>query len=464
MKIKELKMSNIRLLLLSAIVISFFSLGNKAQAQYDLGLNSMRLVPQANLLNPSFIPDYQYHFGFPALSSTYGGFGTSGARYNQIFTPIGDSMTIDQENILASIKDGNNINFRSTNQWLSGGMKWKNFYFSAAISDIVDVNAMYPKSLISLGIEGNAEYIDETIESSPLSLKALQYREYALGAAYEFNDHWNFGVKAKFLFGKAGINSEKSDLSLKTTKDYYYLNVKTDVLVNTSLPSNKKDSSDVSFSEYAFYGSNFGMGVDLGASYKLDDKWSFSASVLDLGYISYDRWLKTYTSQSEFTYKGIDLNRFDGLTTDETDALIQNISDSLIDLFKPEETVGKFKIPLTAKVYLGANYQISDIENVSALIRLEVFKGIIRPSFTASYYRQLNENFGVTANYSIINRSYLNLGVGFVANFEPIQVYFVTDNLYGVIFPEQVNYTNFHFGINFIFPSQKGISRPMINL
>lgn len=464
MKTKNLKMSNIKLLLLFTIIISFISMGKKAQAQYDLGFNSMQTVPQVNQLNPSFIPDYQYHFGFPALSSSFGGFGTSGPKYNQIFKAVGDSISIDQDNILANTKDRNNVNFRTTNQWLNGGMRWKNFYFSAAISDIVDVNAIYPKSLVSLAIEGNGDHIGETIEANPLALKALYYREYAFGAAYEYDEHWNFGVKAKLLFGKAGIDSKKADLNLKTTKDYYYLDIQTDVLVNTSLPSNKKDSSDISFGEYAFYGSNFGMGIDLGASYKLDDKWSFSASVLDLGYISYDRWLKTYSSQTEFTYKGIDINRFDGLNSDETDVLIQNISDSIVDLFKVEETVGKFKIPLTAKVYLGANYQINDIETVSALVRLEVFKGMVLPSFTASYYRKLNENFGLTANYSIINKSYLNLGVGFVANFNPIQLYFVTDNLYGVIFPDQVKYANFHFGINFIFPSQNIASRPMINL
>ncbi len=456
-------MINIRELLFITIALSFFSMGNKAIAQYDLGFNSLKTVPQTNLLNPSYIPNYKYHFGFPGISSTLGSYGTSGARYNQIFSPIGDSISLNTESILSNIKNGNNINFRTTNQWLYGGMKWKKFYFSAAISDIADVNSMYSKSLVSLAFEGNGDHIDETIKASPLAIKALQYREYALGAAYQFDDQWNFGIKAKFLFGKSGINSENTDLSLTTTKDYYYLDIKTDISVNTSLPANKKDSSDVSWSEYAFYGSNFGMGIDLGASYKLDDQWSFSASVLDLGYISYDRWLKTYSSNIEFTYKGIDINQFDGLSDDEVDARIEEIKDSLTDLFDIKESVEKFKVPLTAKIYLGANYKLSDVETVGALVRIEIFKGVIRPSFTASYYRQLNKNFGVTANYSIINRSYLNLGVGFVANFEPLQVYFVTDNVYGIIFPNKVRYANFHFGINFIFPSHS-INRPMINL
>ena len=32
----------------------------------------------------------------------------------------------------------------------------------------------------------------------------------------------------------------------------------------------------------------FGLAVDLGAEYKLDDNWKFSAAILDLGYIGWN--------------------------------------------------------------------------------------------------------------------------------------------------------------------------------
>ena len=434
------------------------------KAQYDLGFYNMRLVPQTNLLNPAFIPDYKFHFGAPAMSSTYAGFGTSGPKYSDIFmvTP-GDSLGINPEGILNNVKSSNNINSRSTQQWLNGGMKWKNFYFSASISDIVDVNMLYSDKLAQLAIKGNAPFIGETINLKPLALKAMHYREFAFGAAWDINDKLNIGMKAKLLLGKAAVNTEKMDFELTTTEDYYYLDIKSNFLVNSSLPSFKVDSSDVTISEYMLYGSNIGVGLDFGATYKLNDLWNFSASVLDLGYIQYDRYLRTYSSDTEFTYKGIDVMQFEGMEDKEREARIDEIKDSLIDLFDIQQSANRFIVPLTAKIYLGADYQFSDKEMISALVRIEIFKGVIRPSFTASYYRQLNDHFGVSASYSMINRSYLNLGLGLVANFNPFQFYIATDNIIGVITPDNVRYGNIHVGINFVF---KGNDRrhPMIEL
>jgi len=450
--------------IIAAMLGLMLTLSTNIKAQYDLGLYSMRLVPQTNLMNPAFIPDYKYHFGAPALSSTFAGFGTSGPRYDQIFmvTPD-DSLGINPQGILDNVKSSNNINSRTTQQWLNGGMKWKDFYFSLSISDITDINAMYSDKLTQLAIKGNGAFIDETVNLAPIALKALHYREYAMGAAWDLNDNLNFGFKTKLLFGKSAINTEQMDLELTTSKDLYHLDITSKFLVNASLPSYKVDSADVSWSEYMFYGANFGLGFDFGATYKLDDLWSFSASVIDLGYIQYDRFLKTYKSDTQFTYKGIDVAQFEGLDDKQRQDQLDYIKDSLIDLFDINESAEKFIVPLTAKVYLGADYKFSDKETIGALVRLEIFKGVLRPSFTASYYRQLNNNIGVTASYTMINRSYLNLGLGVVANFNPVQVYIATDNIIGVIVPDKVRYGNIHIGINFIFNENKE-KHPMINL
>ena len=444
-------------------VILFSS--NRVVAQYDMGVYNLRAVPQANQYNPAFIPDYNIHFGFPALSSVYSGIGTNGAKYNQFFKKMpDDSLHLDFKGVQDAIKDENRISISTRQQWLNFGMKWRKFYFSFSLADVISMNQYYPKNLLNLVVDGNAAFIGETVSLDPLSIKALHYREYAFGAAYKLNDKWNFGIKAKLLYGKSAINSEKMNINLTTSEDYYYLDAETDFRVNTSLPTGKKDTlSPVTFGEYSFSAWNMGVGVDIGATYNLDDKFSFSASVLDLGYIQFDRWIENYYSTSKIHFEGINFNQFEGLEDAQREQKIKEVKDSLFDLFELEDDAKRFIVPLTAKVYLGANYKMSDVDNVGVLFRMAIYKGKFIPSFSMSYFRQLNKNIGVTANYTMANRSYSNIGIGVVATFKPVQIYFSTDNLYGIIFPDDTRYTNFHFGINFIIPGSK-VFRPMIEL
>ncbi len=438
----------------------------KAEAQYDMMIYSLKTVPQTTLTNPALMPDYKYHVGFPFLSSQYTGFGTSGVRYSDVFyTRADDSLAVDIPGIVSKLKEKNNFNYREVNQILNFGMKWKDWYFSGSVSEIIDINMMYSKDVVQLVGEGNGSRIGEAFDLGSTALKAQHYREYALGAAYDFDDKWNFGLRAKFLFGKAAIDTKDMSGKLITSEDYYYITTESNITINASLPQFKKDSTEeVTMSEYLFTGWNFGMGFDAGATYKMDDQWTFSASVLDLGWITYNRWLKTYSNENViWTYKGIDAMQFDGLDDQQSEDRLNEIKDSLIDMFQLEETEKSFNVMLTAKIFLGANYKLSDKEDLGVLVRTEIFNNVWRPSLTLSYFRKLNKNFSVSGSYTMANRSYANFGLGIVVNAAPVQIYIATDNVIGLIVPDQVRYANLHFGINFIFPEDGG-SKTMIDL
>ncbi len=455
-----------RLSLIAVAVVLFSLFTNKVVAQYDMMIYSLQSVPQTTLTNPALMPDYKYHVGFPFLSSQYTGFGTSGIRYSDAFyVRSDDSLAVDIPNIISSLKEKNNFNFREVNQILNIGMRWEDWYFSGSVSEIVDVNIMYSKDIVQLIGEGNGSRIGETFDLGSTAVKAQHYREYAIGAAYDFNDQWNFGLRAKFLFGKAAIDTKNMEGKLTTVDDYYYLTTESSITINASLPQFKKDSTEeVTMSEYLFTGWNFGMGFDAGATYKMDDQWTFSASVLDLGWITYNRWLKTYSNENVvWTYKGIDAMQFDGLDDQQSEDRINEIKDSLIDMFQLEESESSFNVMLTAKIFLGANYKLSEKENLGVLVRTEIFNNVWRPSLTLSYYRQLDKHFGVSGSYTMANRSYANIGLGLVVNAAPLQIYIATDNVIGLIVPDQVRYANIHFGINFIFPEGGG-SKTMIDL
>ena len=110
---------------------------------------------------------------------------------------------------------------------------------------------------------------------------------------------------------------------------------------------------------------------------------------------------------------------------------------------------------MTAKIYLGGTYKLSDIETVGVLVRSEIVNKNWRPSLTLSYYRQILDELGVIGSYTIINRSYTNIGAGVYYNYAPVQVYLVTDNIVGLFVPDAVKYANIHFGINLFLPSSK---------
>ncbi len=447
------KQNQRKLSFIIAAIVFFNMIAFNANAQYDNTLYNLRAVPQTTLYNPAFAPQYKYHFGVPFLSSDYAGFGTTGPKYeNAFYKRDDDSLLVDIDGMMAKLKDNNNFNARTVTQILNFGMVWEDWYFSASISDIGDVNMMYSKDMAELIAYGNASKVGETVDIGKTTLKAIHYREYALGASYDFDDQWNFGARMKFLFGKSAVDTKVMEGTLTTTPDYYYLTTESNITINTSLPEHSKDTNDrVTTSDYLFYGGNFGMGFDFGATYKLDDQWSFSASVLDIGWIQYDRYLQNYTNENvKWTYKGVDAMQFDGLDDQQSEDRIDEIKDSLIDMFQLDETVEKFKVQLTAKIYLAANYQLDEESNVGAVLRTEIFRDVWRPSLTLSYYRDLDEHFSVIGSYTMADKSYANIGLGVVAKLSMVQVYVTTDNFVGVFVPDIVKHTNFHFGINFI--------------
>lgn len=431
-------------------------------AQYDMTMYTMKGVPQTNLYNPAFIPSSSMHFGIPGLSSVYGGIGTSGARYNQVLLKQdNDSLRFSPSSLFDNTKKVNNISAHATVQWLNFGMKWRgDWYFSASVSDVADLNVGYSKDLINLGVNGNGNFIGETMELGKTSVKALHYREVALGAAYDFNDQWNFGAKLKFLFGKSAVVSKSIAAKLTTTDNNYFLTNDLNIIMNTSVPDTWLGrEEDPNSGGYWFHAGNYGMAMDLGATYKMDEQFSFSASVIDLGYISYTKDVTTYTSQTPtWNFSGIDFLSFRGEDGDVVDDKLQHIGDSLVDKFDLTESYSKFTTMLSAKVYLAGTYKLSSNQDVSAVMRNEFIDGKWRLGFTGAYQHKFNKYVSVIGSYTLAERGYGNFGLGVIANYDPVQVYFTTDNFVGVFVPDAMRYSNFHLGVNILMSNNKGRS------
>ncbi len=203
---------------------------------------------------------------------------------------------------------------------------------------------------------------------------------------------------------------------------------------------------------YAFKKKNNGLGIDLGGVYKLNQKISFSASLIDLGYIKWKQDVTTYQSvnpDAQFTFKGIDINQM--VNADSTSDPMQTMTDSLTKIFKIDTIHVSYKTRLASQIYLGANYNFTEKINTGILFYGQFFDKKIHPAIALSYNQRLGRWFNYSISYSIYNRSYNNVGLGFGLNLGPVQWYIVSDNILGPIFPQNTKNIHLHTGLNLTF-------------
>ena len=264
-----------KLILLSAIFMSFFSL--QSFAQNDLTIHSMQIIPQSYYNNPALIPTCNIHVGVPGLSSLYLEGGHTGFNaHNVISINRFDSVEVDMENFLNKLSKNNYVYTSVNEEILSFGFKIKKkHYFNFSLTEKMFFRFSYPKDLVEFVYRGNGALLDQDVMIGNLRLNASHYREYAFGYSMDFNEKWNFGARTKLLFGKMNVNTQKSDISFYTESNFFDITVTSDVVANWCIPealTDTLDATELDAKEYLLNKQNFGLGFDLGATYKYNDK------------------------------------------------------------------------------------------------------------------------------------------------------------------------------------------------
>jgi len=210
--------------------------------------------------------------------------------------------------------------------------------------------------------------------------------------------------------------------------------------------------------------SNKGLAFDFGGTYKINDKFTVALSVLDVGKIKWTTGTRNFASNNaSFTFEGIDLNDFFSNDTTKPSG-IKVLQDSLAKVFRLKETQNNYTTWLPGIFYLTGIYNLTEKDKVGALIRGDIFNGGIHPSLTLSYNKRFFNMFSAVASYSIMNRSYLNLGFGMSIQLSAFQFYILNDNFHGLLSPTTSKNTNVHFGMNFLFGYKvKPPEAPLIN-
>ncbi|HET8963700.1 MAG TPA: DUF5723 family protein [Chitinophagales bacterium] len=428
---------------------------NQSKAQQDFTLYNMNYVHQRSYLNPAFIPGGSRIFvGIPLLSSQYISVNNNGFKYSDaVKHRLDDSLYIDYANVLSKLSKNNYLSVAYHPDIISFGMAVEKNYFSLNVTEKVDFRFRYPKSFMEFLWKGNGAYLDKEMNFN-FGLNFMHYREYAIGAARQINDKLSLGLKLKYLYGMENFSTKKTDITLMTAADDFAITAKGNIELNSAGFNNDDDSADFNFSEYAFGRKNHGFGADLGFEYKASEKFTLSASLLDIGSIKWNYKTNNYISHDQnahFTYRGFELNQLINSDSSSTEDIGKALGDSLAAIFKIDTLHQSYKTRLTPQMYIGGNFIFSEVSSGGILLYWQAFDKTVHPGLALSYNHKILDWLNLSASYSIYNRAYTNVGLGAAICGEPVQFYIVTDNVLGLIFPQSTKSIQFHFGLNFIF-------------
>ncbi len=417
-----------------------------------LTLYNMDFVPQSMRSNPAQIQQSNFHFSvLPILPNINMSYINNGFVISDILDGKSnpDTTILTPDKMLGAIGDKNFISTKINLDFLSFGFKVKEkHYFSFNVSERIDFTFDYTKNFMTLLTQGTAaeDFIGKELSIAGTGFRLNHLREYAAGYSQQVNENLSVGGRFKLLQGMAHLSNAGTDISLKTDDDLMGITATSTIDVRMAgLPFLTDSTVNFDPASYATNFGNIGFAVDVGGKYKVNEKWSTTLNINDLGFVRWKTDAKRYfNNKAQFKWEGLDLNEL----LDGDSDYAQNLSDSLADIFGLDNQEVSFINPLTADIYLGGEYKVTNDFIAAAILNAKVFKGGIHPSVTLSGQTNLGKWVQLIGSYSIVNRSYTNVGLGAALNAGPIQIYSVSDNVLGWTQMDYAKNLNVQFGMN----------------
>lgn len=392
-------------------------------------------------LNPAFGDSLNY-FAIPGLGNlnvnVHGNFGYQDIIYHnpQFGQPGQKRMTtfmnpyISTGDALSGFSKGNNRVMGDVNiTLLSAGFKAWGGYNTISLAARAQFGAVLPYELFEFAKNtGN-----QTYHIGDVKAQARSYVELALGHSRQINDRLRLGAKLKFLFGAENadieMNNVVADLSgnalganglpVWTLTGTGKAQVSMKGFSYKTKTSNYNDPSHVgpdgTAGRYTHVDDidvdgaglgGFGMAVDLGGEYKLNDDWRFSAALLDLGFISWNNNVVAANTGKPFTFNGFHDTGVKSESGNTIDDQLDSYGDQFTDFFNLEDKgdQGSRTTLLAATLNFGAEYTLPMYRKLSfGLLSSTRING----SYTWTEGR-------LSANWKPL--SWLDGGVNFAAN------------------------------------------------
>lgn len=479
------------------IVVMLLFVSVSVQAQFLRTSYFMEGSHYRMQLNPALTPGRGY-FNFPVIGSFNASVNSSSLGYQDVIDIIDNSSDGDyflSSDFINRLDATNDLNVNLSTDIISAGWyKGKNFWsFNVGLRN--DIGASVPKTMFEFmremnGVDINSiDWSDYNRTVGKESLNINSYAEVGIGFARDITSRLTVGGRVKALLGIGNMKLDINRMAVNTNlqgiadvenldwsrvaNDQEYANelagkisgtgrVDVEARLESSfkgleLQENENGYVDeIKFESDKLGIAGYGVGIDLGASYKLLDRLTVSASILDLGFM---KWSKSSTSVAT-ARSSEDLNfDFNQPTLqgklDEVQRFANVVGSGevlnydMLQMQVDENEAKSRSTSLTSTLVIGAEYALlGDWLTVGALYTSRFAKPKTLNELTFSANIRPANNFNVAASYSVLQASGKTFGVA--VKLGPLFV--GTDYMY---LGENSKNVNAYIGISFPLSKQK---------
>ena len=465
------------LILLAAVTVTSLN-AQTSQVLYYMNL------PQSNTLNPAFQPSGRTYVGLPVISDISFRLDNNFLSFSELFSGgvISDSTFTflqpgpDLDKFIAGLGDKNSLEPQVGLQLF--GLAFtigEDLRITFDITDRFDANIVFPGDFLRLGIEGNESFIGRNIDLSSLRTDFKYYHEIGFGASKNITEKLRIGARLKLLSGVAAAYLKNNGLTLTVNEDFTHT-LNADLAFNLSAPykfttedgivhglerDDEVFDSGNNVMSYLLGFKNPGLGIDVGAEYRINDMFAFSAAINDFGFIKWKRDRSELSVNAAIEMNGLTLQDvFDESVS--FGELLNWAGDSLQNAFEVMDEPAAFTTWLPFSVTAGASFTPVSFFTAGVLSQTRFEGKQVHEAFTLSGNINFGNTFSTTLAYTLANRRYDNLGFGMAVRGGFFQFFALVDNIpmrYTRVtsgeddfrVPENLYTVHARFGINLVF-------------
>ena len=443
--------------------------------------NFMRLNPYSSNNNPAYFMPYKFHVGIPGVANVNFSVYNTGLIYKNLFTldKDGRPLKITPDKFINSLPKNNWLNSELNLEILGFGLRVKRFFITFGYRLKFEERFRYSKDIFNLlagnlaqDNKGNYIFTKESPAVLRMEPSLNLYQELSVGLQAQITDQLYVGLRPKVLFGVINLTTDNLYIKTYTDPEDYtiYGNYDVGLKVASVIPFYKKDEhGEIQFTTEEMLNikafnlsKNLGFGIDLGAVYRINQQLRVSASITDLGFI---RWKGSPLSLTVKSPKK-EYYEFSGFTETHIRNFIENginiNVDSLVNNTFSRETGKPYTTALTSKIMVEGSFDVTPSNRFTVQLKGYVIGKQFLPQFTVAYNGTFFNLIDVVLSYSMMKKSFANLGLGLGFRLGPVHLYTGTDNVLAAINLLNAPRINATVGLVIDFPIKAKIKEPQI--